>query len=129
MAKTRKVERFAVVLPDGTKSDVDNGLVKKYGLKPGKVTPFSRAGTTMVSRTIEQKSGAKDWSKEDDAYLMEHWDTVAKAELARRLEVSQAALTKRHKALKAELAKQKKAQKKGSSKARKKPASRSKKTK
>ncbi len=107
MGKMRKVDRFAVVLPDGTKSDVDNGIVKKYGLKPGRATPYSRAATTMVSKTVEQKSGSTDWTDEDDKYLMDHWNTVAKAELARRLEVSQAALTKRYRTLEAELPNQK----------------------
>lgn len=122
MGKVRKVERFAVVLPDGTKSDVDNGIVKKYGLTPGKLTPFSRAETAMVSRAADQKPGSKSWMEEDDKYLLDHWETVAKAELARRLEVSQAALTKRYKTLKAEQARQKKESSKAGGKTRSKTA-------
>jgi hypothetical protein len=125
MAKTRKVDRLAVVLPDGTKADVEDALVKKYELKPERITPFSRVPTATVTRTIEQKSGPKEWTEEEDRYLLEHWETVAKPELARRLDVSAAALTKRHKALAAEQAKKK--PKKPKPRAKKK--SRSKKTK
>jgi hypothetical protein len=124
MAKTRKLDKIAVVLPDGTKADVDDSLVKKYDLKPERVTPFSRVPTATVTRTVEQKSGPREWTEEEDRYVLEHWDTVAKAELARRLDVSPATLAKRHKAIAAEQAKKPKKQQ-----WRAKKKSRSKKTK
>jgi hypothetical protein len=105
MAKTRKVDRLAVVLPDGTKADVDDSLVKKYNLKPERLTAFSRIPTATVTRTVEQKSGPREWTEEEDRYILEHWDTVAKAELARRMDVSVSALTKRHRTLAAAQAK------------------------
>ena len=96
MAKTRKVEKIAIVLPNGTKSDIDQSLVDKYSLSPGKLSPFSRASTTQVLRTEQEKSGPKDWSPEDDAYLLEHWETMTRAELGRRLNASATSLRKRH---------------------------------
>lgn len=109
MAKTRKVERLAVVLPDGTKSDIDEALVKKYGLTAGSITPFSRNPTATVIRTIEQKRGPKEWTAEEDEYLLSHWDTTTKEALENRLLVTSVTLTRRYKLL---LAKQKAMEKK-----------------
>ncbi len=102
MAETRKVEKLAVVLPDGTKSDVDAALAKKYGLIPGGTTPFSRNPTSTVTRTIEQKRGRKKWTTEEDEYLFSHWDTTTKETLEDRFMVSTATLAKRYKHLLAE---------------------------
>ncbi len=102
MAKTRKVEKLAVVLPNGTKSDIDDALVKKYGLTLGSITPFSRNPTSTVTRTIEQKRGSKEWTPEEDEYLLSNWDTTTKEMLENRLLVTTATLTKRYKKLIAE---------------------------
>ena len=102
MAKIRKVEKLAVVLPNGTKSDVDAALAKKYGLIPGGITPFSRNTTSTVTRTIEQKRGRKKWTTEEDEYLFSHWDTTTKETLEDRFMVSTATLAKRYKKLLAE---------------------------
>lgn len=102
MAKTRTVERLAVVLPNGTKSDIDEALVRKYGLTLGSTTPFSHNPTSTVTRTIEQKRGQKEWTPEEDKYLLSHWDTTTKETLENRLLVTTATLTKRHKQLTAE---------------------------
>ncbi len=102
MAKTREVERLAVVLPDGTKNDIDEALVRKYGLKAGSTTPFSRNPTLTVIRTIEQKRGPREWTPEEDEYLLSHWDTTTKEALENRLLVTSATLTKRYKLLLAE---------------------------
>ncbi len=99
MAKTHKVEKIAVVLPNGTENDIDDVLVRKYGLSAGNITPFSRASTITVIRTVEQKRGSRGWTKEEDEYLLSHWETVTRDELARRLTVSPATLAKRHKQL------------------------------
>ncbi len=99
MAKTQKVEKVAVVLSDGTEHDIDDALVRKYGLSAGSTTPFSRANTTTVIREVKQKRGSTGWTSEEDGYLLSHWETVAGDELARRLTVSPAVLAKRHKKL------------------------------
>ena len=99
MAKARKVERLAVVLPNGTESDIDNFLVKKYGLKAGSTTPFSRNPTSTVMRTIEQKRGPREWTQEEDEYILSHWDTTTKETLENHLMATTAALTKRYKQL------------------------------
>ncbi len=102
MPKTRKVEKLAVVLPNGTKSDVDDAIVRKYGLTTGSTTPFSRNPTETVTRTIEQKRGPKEWTPEEDEYLLSNWDTTTKEALEDRLLVTTATLTKRYKQLVAE---------------------------
>ncbi len=102
MAKIRKVERLAVVLPDGTKSDIDNALVKKYALTAGSRTPFSGNPTATVTRIIEQKRGPKEWTAEEDEYLLSHWETTTKEMLENHLLVTTTTLTKRHKQLVAE---------------------------
>ena len=109
MAKTRKIEKLAVVLPNGTKSDIDDAIVKKYGLTSGSIAPFSRNSTSTVTRTIEQKRGPKEWTEEEDEYHLSHWDTTTKETLENHLLVSTATLTKRYKHLLAE--QQKKEQK------------------
>ena len=112
MAKKEKVERVAVILPDGTKSDIEQSLVKKYRLTPGDATPFTRAETATVIRTVELKKGPKDWTPEEDEYLFSNWDIVARNELAKRLSVSPTTMSKRYKKLlAAKKAEQKKAKK------------------
>ncbi len=117
MAKARKVERLAVILPNGTESEIDDALVRKYKLTSGGTTPFSRNPTSMVTRAIEQKRGAKAWTPEEDEYLLSHWDTTTKEVLENRLLVTTAALTKRYKLL---LAEQKAMEKKAKRSSRKK---------
>ncbi len=102
MAKIRTVEKLAVVLPDGTKSDIDSSLVSKYGLTVGKSTPFSRAPMETVTRTIEQNSGPREWTAEEDEYILSHWDTTTKEMMENHLMVTTAKLTKRYKQLIAE---------------------------
>lgn len=102
MTKARKVEKLAVILPDGTKSDIDNALVKKYGITPGSTTPFSHIPTSTVMRTIEQKRGPRAWTPEEDEYLLSHWDTTTKETLEEHLLVTTATFTKRYKQLIAE---------------------------
>ena len=102
MAKTRTVEKLAVVLPDGTESDIDSSLVSKYGLAVGKSTPFSRVPMKTVTRTIDQKSGSREWTTEEDGYILAHWDTTTKEMMEDHLMVTTARLTKRYKQLIAE---------------------------
>ena len=128
MAKTRKVEKLAVVLPNGTKSDVDDALVRKYGLRADSTTPFSRNRTSTVTRDIGHKRGRKEWTEEEDEYLISHWETTTKEMLERRLLVSTATFTKRYKQLIAEReAAEKKAQKSSRKKKTTKVSSKSKK--
>ena len=129
MAKTRKVEKLAVVLPNGTESDIEDALVRKYGLIPGGTTPFSRNRTSTVTRAIGHKHGRKEWTEEENEYLLSHWETTTKEMLEERLMVSTAILTKRYKQLIAERkAAEKKAQKSSRKKKTTKVSSKSKKS-
>ena len=102
MAKTRTVEKLAVVLPDGTKSDIDASLVNKYGLTVDKSTPFSRVPMETVTRAIEQNKGPRKWTAEEDEYILSHWDTTTKEMMENHLMVTPTRLTKRYKQLIAE---------------------------
>lgn len=99
MPESAKVEKLAVVLPDGSKSEIDHSIASKYGFQHGWETPFSRQETTKILKSASPRRGKKDWSEADDQYLLEHWNTMTRSELAKRLEVSQAALSRRYKAI------------------------------
>lgn len=102
MTKTRTVEGLAVVLPNGTKSDIDASLVNKYSLVAGSTTPFSRIPMATVTRAIEQTRGPREWTAEEDEYILSHWNTTTKEMMENHLMVTTARFTKRYKQLIAE---------------------------